>query len=348
VTVCIGVNRLNPSSFYPVVDPRRTAGPGPYAYGYGFAWDVVIVYVERISALQSCEMTVVLKSSLSETKEIQAWNYYANNIVDSIYTFGSGQPISMTIRKAGATGQACGTGGDTLVLCRHFAWPRGRTALYCFPAEDLWDFWGGCRVTFDWRSDTVGSGIWGSNTPAPTYPFVRFPDGTFVSETIYYPGDYESTRHMVVLGGGGFIIGYGDLPALGLIPGNAISVTGFPLTPADGVLVRESGRPEVYVVYGGAKFWIPDPPTLFRLGFNWSQVRIIPAGGSTSQLRTMPIGGTLIKEEHDPKVYLVDNGALRWVTSPTVMSNRCLPWRHVRTVPDGSLTNLPRGSDLTS
>ena len=61
---------------------------------------------------------------------------------------------------------------------------------------------------------------------------------------------------------------------------------------------------------------------------------------------TIPIDGTLIKEQHDPKVYLVQNQQLRWVTSPAAMDSQCLSWRHVRTVPDNSLATLPRGADL--
>ena len=147
-----------------------------------FAWDAAVVRVERIPALSSCEMTVALTSTLHETKEIQAFNLFLNNWVDSISTFGAGQTISMNIRKAAIPGQACGTGTDTVVLCRHFAWPRGRTALYTFPPEDFWDFWGGCKVTFEWFSDTVANGKWGSQTPEPVYPLVAFPDGTLLRD----------------------------------------------------------------------------------------------------------------------------------------------------------------------
>jgi hypothetical protein len=125
----------------------------------------------------------------------------------------------------------------------------------------------------------------------------------------------------------------------------AVPFSQLPSTAVDGTVVREWNRPEVYVVYGGAKFWIPDPPTLFALGFDWSHVGVIPPGG-TMKLRTVPIDGTLLKEQHDPKIYVVESGQLRWVTSPAAMDGRCLPWRHVRVVPDNSLAALPHGPDL--
>jgi hypothetical protein len=110
-------------------------------------------------------------------------------------------------------------------------------------------------------------------------------------------------------------------------------------------LLRDSDRSEVFVVYGGAKFWIPDPPTLASLGFNFGEVDVVPPGG-TSKLGTMPINGTLLKEQSNPKVFLVESQTLRWVTSPNVMDRHCLAWRYVRTVPDGALAALPHGMDL--
>jgi hypothetical protein len=68
-------------------------------------------------------------------------------------------------------------------------------------------------------------------------------------------------------------------------------------------------------------------------------VRAIPAGG-TSKLTDMPINRTLIKEQHDPTVFVVGSQKLRSV-SPAVMEAECLPWRHVRVVPDTTLSALP-------
>ena len=72
---------------------------------------------------------------------------------------------------------------------------------------------------------------------------------------------------------------------------------------------------------------------------------VIPAGG-TSTLLTLPIDRTLLKEQHDSRVFLIDGQKLRLVKSQAVMEARCLPWRHVRVVPDGALSTLPQGPDL--
>ena len=335
---CVVTTELDSRSIYPVADPRRTAGPGPYSYGYAFAWDGVVVSVARTPTLSSCQMTVLFSSTLTEAKEIQAWNMFNNNFVDRIGSSRLGLQASMLIGKAGRPGQGCASGADTIILCRYFAWPRGRTALYTFEPHDFWDFWGGCTVTFDWFSDTTGSNRWGNQTPPPAYPFVRLPDGTLMR-------DAAGTGFIIVFGGTGFRADRDFMNMMGLNMAPVVPFTVLPSTPADGTLLREWDRPEVYVFFGGAKFWIPNPATLFALGYDWSQVRLIPADG-TALLPKTPIDGTLLREQNDPKVFLVDNSQLRWVTSPTAMDARCLPWRHVRIVPDNALAALAHGPDL--
>jgi hypothetical protein len=47
---------------------------------------------------------------------------------------------------------------------------------------------------------------------------------------------------------------------------------------ADGALVREASRPEIYLVYGRRKWWIPSESTLFGMNYTWADVRIVPDG----------------------------------------------------------------------
>lgn len=360
MTVCIHVNYLDPNGSYPVLDPRRTAGKGPYHYAYGFAWDAVGVTVERKPGFSSCEMEVVLTSTLAQTKGIQTWNLYRNTWDNIISTSGGGQPVSMVIRRAWGPGRACGTGTDTVVLNRLDGWPVGWKALYYFPPQDFWDFWGGCKVTFEWASDTIGSDVWGPATPLPTYPLVRKPDYTLMKETLPIG---QAPLYSVVVGGAAFPIREGEMGFNSASP-SIIPAVPMPSTPADETLVRRWDRAEVYVIYGGYPFQIPDPQTLFNLGFDWSRVREIPSRGIL-QLNTMPIDGTLLREQKgtprlggprhdllpaasgvDPDVYLVDNQELRKISSTAAMEENCLPWRHVRTVPEISLAGLTPGPDL--
>jgi hypothetical protein len=349
VSVCVSASSLDPSSIYPVLDPRRTGGNGTkpfFQYGYQFAWDAIRIIVERAHTLSSCAMEINFTSDLAEGKEIQAWNLFDNNFVDHVGSSSLGLKSSMVIQKAGQSGQPCNVGTDTVVLCRQFAWPRLRTALYSFAPQDFWDFWGGCAVTFDWVADAGVSGPWGNQTPQPTYPLLILPDRTVMSDSTG-PGKF------VILGGAAFPADDAYLAGMGLSNAAAqpfsISV---PATPADFTLVREINQQDTYIVFGGAKFLIPHvsilgiqiPGQIF-FPFNPNDVKVIPSGG-TAQLRTVPGNGTLVKELNDSRVYLADLNQLRLVTSPAVMDAHCLPQRHIRVVPPNTLAGLPRGADI--
>ncbi|MCW3816733.1 hypothetical protein ONA91_20000 [Micromonospora sp. DR5-3] len=115
--------------------------------------------------------------------------------------------------------------------------------------------------------------------------------------------------------------------------------------PGDRLLLREIDRPEVYVTYGGHGFHIPDPDTLIRLGFTWSDVRVVPRD-SLRALTPVPIDGTALREEHKDPVYLVSGGALHHVPDPTTFTALGLRWDRVGVVPDGALAKLPMGDPL--
>jgi hypothetical protein len=356
---CLSTTTLGAQWFYPVVDPYRTAGPGSngfsYGYGYAFAWDAVSVMVARNPSLSRCQMKVQLSVGtaadgtlvrLSETKQIQAFNYSNNAWSDHIESDPAGAVTAMTIERR-KPGEGCNVGTDTVVLARADIF--GPKAFYAFPPDDFWDFWGGCTVTFQWAADSDyfhGGAPFapsGAQTPPPRYPIVRLPDRTLMRNEVgpgfrvVFGGTDFRTDDSIVVNGVRYLDAFDPI--------TAVSFRTLPALPVDGALVREWNRPEVYVIYGGAKFHIPDPPTLFALGFDWTRVNVIPPSGTGKLLQT-PIDGTLVKEQHDPRVFLVDGRQLRWVNSPAVMAARCLPWRHVRVVPDAALVNLPHGPDL--
>jgi hypothetical protein len=109
-------------------------------------------------------------------------------------------------------------------------------------------------------------------------------------------------------------------------------------------IVREVSRPEVYVVAGGAKFQIPDPPTLFRLYGGWEVVRIVP-DQALAQLAAVPREGTLIREENDPRVWRIEGQTKRHITTPEVLA-RYGGWLMVRVLPDRALARLPPGAPI--
>jgi hypothetical protein len=81
-------------------------------------------------------MLVDLVSTLTEAKDILAWNLFANAAVARISS-PVGLSHSMTISKSSSMGLGCGQGTDTLVLRRQDAAWGNWTAWYWFPPRDF-------------------------------------------------------------------------------------------------------------------------------------------------------------------------------------------------------------------
>jgi hypothetical protein len=85
---------------------------------------------------------------------------------------------------------------------------------------------------------------------------------------------------------------------------------------------------------------IPNPDVHFRV----TAIAGAPAS-ATVRLWDLP-NGCLRREDSKPKVFLIENGAKRWVTSPAVLAWLGRSWADVRLVPDGALSNVPDGPDV--
>ncbi|MFF1680927.1 hypothetical protein ACFVYG_33420 [Streptomyces sp. NPDC058256] len=115
--------------------------------------------------------------------------------------------------------------------------------------------------------------------------------------------------------------------------------------PEDAVSVREirtNGLSYLYPSAGarltaGQQFVTSDPGIYIQA----------TAITSTASLRIWDLpNGSLRKEDSKPKVYLVENGRKRWVTSPAVLFALGRTWGDVRSVPDGALASIPDGPNV--
>ena len=127
---------------------------------------------------------------------------------------------------------------------------------------------------------------------------------------------------------------FGSSPKIVTVSDRALEQV--PLIPRDGTLVRELTDGRVHVIYGEAKFYIPDPPTLERLFGSNPGIVTVP-GKSLDQVQLVPRDGTLIKELTDQKIYLIRNGTKYWISSPEEFRRLGLAEADVKTVPDGSV-----------
>lgn len=90
----------------------------------------------------------------------------------------------------------------------------------------------------------------------------------------------------------------------------------------------------------GQQFDIPAPEVHVK-------VASITTSPSTATLRIWDLpDGCVRKEDSKPKVYLIQNGEKRWITSPDVLFWLGKTWSDVRAVPDGALSGIPDGPDL--
>ena len=77
------------------------------------------------------------------------------------------------------------------------------------------------------------------------------------------------------------------------------------------------------------------------------RVAAIDSAQGTASLRIWDLPESCLrKEDSKPKVYLIENGKKRWVTSPAVLFALGRSWADVRSVPDGTLTSVPDGPDV--
>ncbi len=114
---------------------------------------------------------------------------------------------------------------------------------------------------------------------------------------------------------------------------------------SDGALLREYSSPGVYVIYGGAKFGIPNPQVLAQYGW-WHNVVIVP-DGALETVPTVPREGTVVREMSSAPVYVIKSGAKCWIPNPTILQNYG-GWPAVRVVPDGGLAAIPTGAPVQS
>jgi hypothetical protein len=120
----------------------------------------------------------------------------------------------------------------------------------------------------------------------------------------------------------------------GAFPSGAVS------WPRDGAILKELLAPEVYIIQGGARFHIPDPTAMESFG-GFGVVHPVP-DGTLGQFQRLPKNGTLLREISDTKVYRIETGRKRWVTTPADL-DPLGGFPTVRIVPDGALAGIPDG-----
>lgn len=115
-------------------------------------------------------------------------------------------------------------------------------------------------------------------------------------------------------------------------------------------LVQGDG-PEVYVIKNKKKCWIENALTFAAYGFEWNKITKI----SNEELLKYENGemlsknafadGTLIRAS-DPKVYLIENGRKRWISSPAAFSKNNYKWSSIVQTSDKNIAFYQDGPNI--
>ena len=115
--------------------------------------------------------------------------------------------------------------------------------------------------------------------------------------------------------------------------------------PADGTTVVGDTSLDQYVVYGGAKFWLPSRQIAATLHLDLGRTERI-SQSIVNKLAIIPIDGTLLREPNSARVYLVQDSHKSWLSSPSSVDAHGGS-AAVRLVPEGSLDVIPNGPDVS-
>ena len=122
---------------------------------------------------------------------------------------------------------------------------------------------------------------------------------------------------------------------------------------ADGSIVQEEGKLEVYVVADGEKKHIQDVPSFEALGYNWSSiVKVKPGVLGLYRIRTalkfnsVHPEGALIREVGNPTVYLIEGGKKKPISSLNIFNARRLDWNKVLVVGKAQIDKFEIGANL--
>ncbi len=126
-----------------------------------------------------------------------------------------------------------------------------------------------------------------------------------------------------------------ELPSLASVPlGDPVD---YPAVA--GMLVKGSDA-KVWLIQDGKRRWITSESVFLGLGYRWSAIRVmfdatisaIPAGDDVSQAQAH-VDGTLIKYAGSPKVYVLENGKKRWISTAEAFRQRGFRWENILTIP---------------
>lgn len=118
---------------------------------------------------------------------------------------------------------------------------------------------------------------------------------------------------------------------------------------APGTLVKEAGKPAVYLVVDGTRRVFRNADIFLAHGYQWSQVQTVAnlTGVSAGDPVDYPVVPGMLVKGLSPKVYLIAGGKRRWITNEQVFTGLGYPWSAIRVLFDDTLDRIPEGESIS-
>ncbi|MFC1656355.1 S8 family peptidase [Patescibacteria group bacterium] len=206
---------------------------------------------------------------------------------------------------------------------------------------------------FDWHDIAMIDDSELNNYPEGSH--WRYPDGTLISNSgKVYVLEYQAKRWITspsIFTGLGYrwgnIIAVSNSVANDISTGADLSATGY---HPSGTIVYATGDSKVYMLDNGRKRWIANQYIYLHNYKNWDRVvTISPAELSTypDDIDIVRRDGSLIANYTTNKVYIIEYGLKRWITSPEVFTDLGYKWSSINIVSDTELALYPDGADIS-
>ncbi|HOG45226.1 MAG TPA: hypothetical protein PLJ35_02160 [Anaerolineae bacterium] len=113
----------------------------------------------------------------------------------------------------------------------------------------------------------------------------------------------------------------------------------------DGLLVKETDKPEIYVYRGGQFHWVTDPGVFEHYGYRWQHVQDVAPGFLSGFEIGRPLY-LLARCQGSPHIYRLENGSRRWIVDIAAFEAEGYQWADVTTINCARLRAMPEGETI--
>lgn len=119
-----------------------------------------------------------------------------------------------------------------------------------------------------------------------------------------------------------------------------------PRPDLNGLRVQLPGDPAIYLMDGGKKRHIPDPPTYNNLFVDWNGVVQDINVANIDTGTPISVGAVLAQGYGDAAIYLIDQGHKRHIGNPQTMDRYHFNWNRVQHTAPIIIASIPSGPTI--